>query len=97
MDIRPVRTKEDYAKAQKAVEADWGTEFPAGSAEGDHYEVLLTLVEAYEAKHFSLADPDPTAAIKVRMEDLGLESKDLLPIFGTPEVAFAKCSTRFVD
>jgi len=80
MDIRPIRTKEDHAAALKAVEADWDTEFPAGSPEGERYEVLLTLVEAYEAKHFSLPDPDPIEAIKIRMEDLGLENKDLLPI-----------------
>ena len=83
MDIRPIRTKEDHAAALKAVEADWDTEFPEGSPEGERYEVLLTLVEAYEAKHFSLPDPDPIEAIKIRMEDLGLENKDLLPIFGT--------------
>jgi HTH-type transcriptional regulator/antitoxin HigA len=83
MDIRPIRTKEDHAAALKAVEADWDTEFSVGSPEGDRYEVLLTLVEAYEAKHFSLLDPHPVEAIKIRMEDLGLEHEDLLPIFGT--------------
>lgn len=83
MDIRPIRTRQDYEAALKAVEADWDTEFPEGSPEGERYEVLLTLVEAYEEKHFSLPDPDPIEAIKIRMEDLGLESKDLLPIFGT--------------
>jgi HTH-type transcriptional regulator/antitoxin HigA len=83
MDIRPIRTKEDHAAALKAVEADWDTEFSVGSPEGDRYEVLLTLVEAYEAKHSSLPDPNPIEAIGIRMEDLGLEDKDLLPIFGT--------------
>jgi len=83
MDIRPIRTKEDYAAALKAVEADWDTTFPEGSAEGDRYEVLLTLVEAYEEKQFTLPNPDPIEAIKIRMEDLALDQKDLLPIFGT--------------
>ena len=44
---------------------------------------LTRVVEAYEAEHSSIADPDPIEAIKIRMEDKGLENKDLLPIFGT--------------
>lgn len=81
--IRPIRTKADYARAIKEVEAQWNTTFAARSVEGERYEVLLTLVEAYEREQFVIASPDPIAAIKLRMEDLGLENKDLLPIFGT--------------
>jgi HTH-type transcriptional regulator/antitoxin HigA len=83
MHIKPIRTQDDYARALKQVQADWETEFPAGSPEGERYEVLLTLVEAYETENFPLADPDPIEAIKIRMDDKGLENKDLLPIFGT--------------
>lgn len=81
--IRPIRTKADYARALKEVEARWSTVFPARSAEGERYEVLLTLVEAYEREHFRIGNPDPITAIKLRMDDLGLENKDLLPVFGT--------------
>ena len=83
MDIKPIRTPADYSQALEEVQADWDTDFPEGSPEGERYEVLLTLVEAYETEHFPIADPDPIAAIKIRMEDKGLENKDLLPIFGT--------------
>ncbi|HEX7476992.1 MAG TPA: transcriptional regulator [Polyangiales bacterium] len=83
MNIKPIRTPADYAKALKEVEARWETDFPKGSPEGERYEVLLTLVEAYEEKNFPVPDPDPIEAIKIRMGDKGLENKDLLPIFGT--------------
>jgi HTH-type transcriptional regulator/antitoxin HigA len=83
MDIKPIRTRSDYLRALGEVQADWETVFRAGSSEGERYEVLLTLVEAYEAEHFRIADPDPIEAIKIRMEDKGLENRDLLPIFGT--------------
>jgi len=83
MHIKPIRTPHDYSRALEEVEADWETDFPEGSPKGERYEVLLTLVEAYEAEHFPIADPDPIEAIKIRMEDKGLENKDLLPIFGT--------------
>jgi HTH-type transcriptional regulator/antitoxin HigA len=83
MQIKPIRTARDYARALKEIEADWEKNFPEGSPEGDRYEVLLTLVEAYESRHFPVPDPDPILAIKIRMEDRDLDQRDLLPIFGT--------------
>ena len=83
MQIKPIRTRQDYARALKEVEADWETAFPEGSPKGERYEVLLTLVEAYETEHFPIPDPDPIEAVRIRMEDMGLDHKDLLPIFGT--------------
>ena len=53
-----------------------------GSAEGDRFEVLITLVEAYEAKHYPIELPDPVEAIKFRMEQAGLTPKDLVPFIG---------------
>ena len=49
---------------------------------GDQLEVLVTLVEAYEAKHFPLDLPDPVEAIKYTMESKGLTVKDLEPMIG---------------
>lgn len=83
MHIKPIRTRDDYLRALKEVQADWEADFPPGSPAGERYEVLLTLVEAYEVENFPIADPDPIEAIKIRMEDKGLANKDLLPIFGT--------------
>lgn len=45
-------------------------------------DVLVTLVEAYEAKHFPVDLPDPVEAIKFRMEQTGLTAKDLEPYIG---------------
>ena len=54
-----------------------------GTEDGDELDVLATLVEAYEAKQFTIDSPDPIEAIKFRMEQLGLERKDLEPLIGT--------------
>ena len=54
----------------------------AGSAEGEHLDVLATLVEAYERQHFPLELPDPVEAIKFVMEQRGLTVKDLEPMIG---------------
>ena len=53
-----------------------------GTPEGDRFEVLLTLFEAYEARHFPIDLPDPVEAIKFRMEQGGLTPKDLVPAIG---------------
>ena len=50
--------------------------------EGDRLEVLVTLVEAYEARHYPLDLPDPIEAIKYTMESKGLSVKDLEPMIG---------------
>lgn len=52
------------------------------SPEGDRFEVLLTLVESYETKHFPIDLPDPVEAIKFRMGQPGLTPKDLVPMIG---------------
>ena len=53
-----------------------------GSPEDDELEVLVTLVDAYEEKHFPIGMPHPVEAIKIRMEDLGLSRKDLMEHLG---------------
>lgn len=81
MNIKPIRTKKDYAAALARIKKLMDAK--AGSAAGDELDVLVTLVEAYEEKHFPIDDPDPVEAIKHRMEALGMERKDLEPILGS--------------
>ncbi|HEY5331024.1 MAG TPA: helix-turn-helix domain-containing protein [Acidobacteriaceae bacterium] len=54
-----------------------------GSAEGEELDVLLTLVDAYETKHFPMDAPDPVMAIEFMMEQQGLTRKDLEPMIGS--------------
>ena len=51
--------------------------------EGDELEVLATLVDVYEGEHFPIDAPDPIEAIKFRMEQMGLDRKDLEPFLGS--------------
>ena len=53
-----------------------------GTPAGDRLDVLVTLVQAYEAKHYPLDLPDPVEAIKFTMEQKGLTVKDLEPMIG---------------
>ena len=86
MNIKPVRTKRDYAAALKTVETLMHAK--AGSADGDHLDVLVTLIQAYEEKHFPMLPPDPVEAIKFIMEQRGLTVQDLVPVFGRTNRAY---------
>lgn len=82
MEIRPIKTEDDYKATLREVSAFFDNEPIPGSPEGDRFEVLITLVEAYEAKHYPIDLPDPVEAIKFRMEQAGLTPKDLVPFIG---------------
>jgi HTH-type transcriptional regulator/antitoxin HigA len=81
MNVRPIRTKADYRTALKEVERLWEAE--PGSPDGDRVDVLVTLIEAYEAKHFPIPAPDPIAAILFMMEQKGFRRRDLEPAIGS--------------
>ena len=80
MTIKPIKTERDYRTALKEIERLWDAK--PNTPKGDRLEVLVTLVEAYEQKHYKVEPPDPVEAIKFRMEQLGLKSSDLAKILG---------------
>ena len=82
MDIRPIRNEEDYRKTLLEIDSLMAAEF--GTPEGERLDVLTTLVEAWERKHFPLDLPDPVEAIRFVMDQRGLSVKDLEPAIGRP-------------
>jgi HTH-type transcriptional regulator / antitoxin HigA len=80
-DVKPIRSNADYEAALKEVERLWGAKL--GSRDGDRLDVLATLIDAYEAEHFSIDPPDPVEAIKFRMEQQNLTRRDLEAIIGS--------------
>lgn len=86
MNIKPIRTKRDFDAALKSVEGLMQAK--AGSQEGDRLDILVTLIQAYEAKHYPMLPPDPVEAIKFVMEQRGLTVQDLLPVFGRANRAY---------
>lgn len=80
MEIKPIKTDADYRVALQEIEMLMMAE--PDSPQGEKLDVLVTLIEAYEAKHFPLDLPDPVAAIKFEMERKSLTVKDLEPMIG---------------
>jgi len=80
-ELKPIRTKADYDSALAEVEVLWGSR--SGTPKGDRLDILATLIEAYETKHFPMDPPDPIEAILFRMEQQGISRKDLESMIGT--------------
>lgn len=80
MDIQPIRTDADYRVFLQDIESLMGA--AADTPEGWRLDVLVTLVEAYEKRHYPLSLPDPVAAITFYMDQAGLTPKDLTPMIG---------------
>ena len=80
MNIKPIKTEQDYESVLQRIEALMDA-LPE-SEEFDELDVLSTLAEAYEAKHYKIDAPDPISAIKFRMEQENLKQKDLAATLG---------------
>jgi len=81
MNIRPIKSEEDYQKAISRVSELWGA--AKDTPEGDELDILITLMEAYEIKYYPIAPPDPIEAIKFRMEQLGMNNSDMIKYLGS--------------
>jgi HTH-type transcriptional regulator/antitoxin HigA len=88
MKIKPIKTQKDYKSALTIVSRLIDMDPAPNTPEGDHLELLGTLVEAWERRHFPIDDPSAIDAIRFRMEQMGLTVRDLTPIFGRPNRAY---------
>jgi HTH-type transcriptional regulator/antitoxin HigA len=80
MTIKPIRNDDDLKKVFRPLEKVFQAE--EGTAQADERDVLVTLVETYENKHYGFGPADPVEAIKFRMEQEGLTPRDLEPFIG---------------
>jgi HTH-type transcriptional regulator/antitoxin HigA len=87
MDIKPIKTDADYRAALTDIETLMTVE--AGTPEGERLDIMVTLVEPYERRHFPLERPDPVEATRFQMDQMGLTAKDLEPLIG--------CSNRVYE
>src|SRR5271167_3148419 len=81
MNIAPIKTNRDYRRALKEIEGLMRAKH--NTPEGDRLDILVTLVEAWERKHYPLDLPDPVEAIKYHMDQSGLQPRDLIPFIGS--------------
>ncbi len=81
MNIKPIRNDDDLRAVFARLEGIF--QAAEGTMEADERDILVTLVEAYENRHYPIGPADPIEAIKFRMEQQGLVAKDLEPYLGS--------------
>lgn len=79
--VRLIHDEDDYEAALAEVDALMNA--TPGSPESDRLDVLVPLIEAYEARHWAIDAPDPIDAIRIRMEQKNLGQRDLEPMIGS--------------
>jgi len=82
MEVKAIRDELTYRTTLARVSALVDLDPAPDSQEGEELEVLGTLVEAYESRHYPIGSPDPIEAIRFKMEQSGITVKDLEPIIG---------------
>ena len=95
MDIQPIRTDQDHRAALAAIEACWGA--PEGTKEGDKLDVLLALVEIYEAKRWPIQIDetfDPIDVLRYAIDELGHTQAELAELLGSRSRASEVLSRR---
>ena len=82
MQLKPIKNEQEYDLALNRVDELMDISPEMGTTQSDELEILVMLVEKYEEQHWHIAEPDPIEAIKVRMEQMHLKQKDLVPYIG---------------
>jgi len=80
---QPIKSAGDYEQMLLRVTVLAAQDPSIGSKGADELELLSILLEDYERKSISIDMPDPIEAIEFRMQEQGLERKDLIPILGS--------------
>jgi len=82
MEIKVIKTEEEYNKALGLIEELMSIDPDPDSTEGEKLALIVALVKDYEARRYPTPLPDPIEAILFRMDQLGLKPQDLVPYIG---------------
>lgn len=80
--LKPIKTKREYEAALQHIYRLMQKDLKTGSKLSDELEILSILVEAYEKKYYPIPPPHPIEAIKFRLEQMGIDEKELTGILG---------------
>lgn len=83
MNVRPIRTDADLTWALREIQLYFDAPPAPGTSDGDRFDVLVTLVEAYETAHFPIGEVDPVACLHYAIRDLGRSQAELSELLGS--------------
>ena len=83
MDIRAIHNDTDYAWALEQIEPYFISEPVLGTPDADRFDVLATLIEAYEGRRYDIPIADPVDVLHFAIEHLGRSQSDLGNVLGS--------------
>jgi HTH-type transcriptional regulator/antitoxin HigA len=94
MNLKIIRTEQQYEAYLSWVDRQFDKKVKADSPIGEKVQVALLLIKQYEDEHFPIPMPDPIEAIKLKMEELGMKNKDLVGKVGSKGYVSALLNKR---
>ena len=83
MEIKIIKTKRQYEETLLWIDEMFDKKVKPNTAEGEKLQIALLVVKKYEDANYAIPFPDPIAAIKVKMEELGMKNKDMVDKIGS--------------
>jgi HTH-type transcriptional regulator / antitoxin HigA len=83
MELKPIKNEVQYEQLLEWIDEQFDLKTAVDSPEGDTLQIALLLVKSYEDIHFQIPTPDPIEAIKLKMAEKGLKSRDLAEWIGS--------------
>ncbi len=83
MKLKPIKTNKEYETYLEWVDKQFEKKVKRNSPDGENLQVVLLLIKEFEDKNYQIPTPDPIDAIKLKMEEMGVKSKDLVGKIGS--------------
>lgn len=83
MEIKIIKTKKQYEETLSWIDEMFDKKIKPNTFEGEKLQIALLVVKQYEDANYAIPFPDPIAAIKIKMEELGMKNKDMVDKIGS--------------
>lgn len=81
--IKPIHTSKDYQATLQRIEELFESDLESNTQAQDELEILATLVESYEDKHYPMPPSNPVDALFFIMDQKDLNRKDMEQYLGS--------------
>ncbi|MFA4868885.1 MAG: transcriptional regulator [Pedobacter sp.] len=83
MILQILKTEKQYEDLLEWIDLQFDLDLSPESKEGQQLQIALLLIKQYEDEHYQIPSPDPIEVVKLKMEEKGLLSKDLVEWIGS--------------
>lgn len=83
MELKIIKSEATYDAMLDWVDAQFNAGHHPESPEGERLQLALLLLKNYEDEHYKVPAPDPMEVVKIKMEERGLQNRDLVPLIGS--------------